>query len=280
VDDGRPSRTARAAAVHRAVHQLLERGNVFADPLAVRVLGEDPDALVREAAGNPWSGLMRLFIAARTRSAEDALAAAVASGTRQLVVLGAGLDTFAYRNPHAPDGLAVFEVDHPATQAWKRARLAAAGLDHPPSLTFAPVDFERETLADGLAAAGFDPAAPAFFTWLGVVPYLTRDAVFGTLRYIAGRTGGSQVVFDYAEPPAALPARQRLAHEARARRVAAVGEPWLSYFVPGELATDLRGLGFTEIEDLGPADLGARLLGLPPGPARPGGHVTRAGQAA
>jgi methyltransferase (TIGR00027 family) len=168
---GQPSLTARGAAGHRAAHQLLEDGRIFRDPLAVRILGGDPDEIAREAEAAPSRRPMRLFIAVRTRFAEDALAAAAERGARQLVVLGAGLDTFAHRNPHEGAGLRVFEVDHPATQAWKRARLAEAGLAAPPSLTFAPVDFERQTLADGLAAAGFDPAAPSFFTWLGVVPY-------------------------------------------------------------------------------------------------------------
>src|SRR5689334_1525233 len=199
---------------------------------------------------------MRLFIAARTRFAEDALDAAVAAGTRQLVVLGAGLDTYAYRTVHT--GLSVFEVDHPSTQIWKRARLAAAGLAVPDRLTFAPVDFETATLADGLAAAGFDPGVPTFFTWLGVVPYLTREAVFSTLRYIAGLPGGATVVFDYADPPAALSPERRAWHEHRASRVASIGEPWLSYFTADELAVDLRGIGYTDIDDLGPDAIGTR----------------------
>jgi methyltransferase (TIGR00027 family) len=154
---GQPSRTARAAAMHRAVHQVLEKGRIFADPLALRILGEDTEALVRDAEQNPHKRPMRLFIAMRTRFAEDALAAAVAQGVRQLVVLGAGLDTYAYRGAMR-DRLKIFEVDHPATQAWKRQRLAEAGIPIPDTLTFAPVDFERETLGEGLAAAGFDPA--------------------------------------------------------------------------------------------------------------------------
>ena len=198
-------------------------------------------------------------------------------GVRQLVVLGAGLDTFAYRNPHAEAGLAVFEVDHPATQAWKRQLLAGAGLAPPPSLTFAPVDFEQETLAGGLAAAGFDPARPAFFTWLGVVPYLTREAIFATLGFIAGLPGGAEVVFDYAEPPSALTPAQAAAHAVRAERVAALGEPWLSYFTPGELHAELRGLGLGEIENLGPRGIAARYFGVAPDRVPPaGGHVIRA----
>ena len=126
MQSGKPSRTALAAARHRAAHQLLEYGRIFADPLALRILGEDADAIAREAAENPSARRMRIFIAARTRFAEDALAAAVERGVRQLVVLGAGLDTYAWRGGMR-ERVRIFEVDHPATQAWKRQRLAEAG---------------------------------------------------------------------------------------------------------------------------------------------------------
>ena len=180
-----PSRTALGAAVHRAVHQTLEGGKIFADPLAVTVLGKEARAIIAEAAADPRQRPMRLFIAARSRFAEDCLSAAVSRGVRQAVVLGAGLDTFSLRNPHAPLGLHVFEVDHPATQAWKRERLMREGLAIPASLTFAPVDFEQQSLADGLLAAGFQSDRSAFFHWLGVVPYLTRDAISATFSFIA-----------------------------------------------------------------------------------------------
>ncbi|MGY0062928.1 class I SAM-dependent methyltransferase [Streptomyces sp. LZ34] len=256
-----PSHTARRAAALRAAHQTLDEGRLFRDPLAVSMLGADADDLLGELDGTRTASErrgIRLFIAARSRFAEDRLAAAVERGVRQLVVLGAGLDTFAYRSPHEAAGLAVFEVDHPATQEWKRERLSGAGIPLPPSLTFTPVDFERESLGDGLAAAGFDPARPAFFSWLGVVPYLTRDAVFGTLGYLAGLPGGAEAVFDYSEPPSAMTPRRRAAHRARAARVAALGEPFLSYFAPGELATDLRAAGFRAVEDLDAVQLVAR----------------------
>ncbi|MFD8379532.1 class I SAM-dependent methyltransferase [Streptomyces sp. NPDC059679] len=259
-----PSRTAERVAVLRAAHQTLDHGRLFHDPLAVRMLGADADDLLGKfdaARTAPGRRRFRLFIAARSRFAEDHLAAAVARGVRQLVVLGAGLDTFAYRNPHEAAGLAVFEVDHPATQEWKRERLSGAGIPLPPSLTFAPVDFERESLGDGLAAAGFDPARPAFFSWLGVVPYLTREAVFGTLGHLAGLPGGAEAVFDYSEPPSAMTPRVRAAHRARAERVAALGEPFLSYFAPEQLAADLREAGFAAVEDLDAIRLLARYAG-------------------
>ncbi len=166
MQQGQPSRTALGAACHRAVHQVLEGGRIFTDPLAVRILGADAAAAVRDAKRDPSRRRLRLFIAVRTRFAEDALTAAVARGVRQLVVLGAGLDTYAYRTA-VGEGLHVFEVDHPATQTWKRQRLSEAAIPVPSTLTFAPVDFEREALADSLAAVGFDAAQQTFFTWLG-----------------------------------------------------------------------------------------------------------------
>ena len=277
---GRPSRTALAAAAHRAAHQVLEHGRIFADPLALTILGDEADALVQRSQERPGSAGMRMFIAARTRFAEDALAAAVERGARQLVVLGAGLDTYAYRGS-ARERVHVFEVDHPATQAWKRERLAAVGIPVPRSLTFAPVDFEREALAAGLAAAGFDPAQPAFFTWLGVVPYLTEPAVWATLGFVAGLSGGADVVFDYADPPATLTPEGRAAHDERARRVAALGEAWESYFEPAALHARLGALGLGDIEDLGLRQIAARYF---PGAAarapERGGHVVRAGTGA
>jgi methyltransferase (TIGR00027 family) len=273
---GEPSRTARAAAFHRAAHQVLEHGRIFADPLALRILGEDADNIARVAERHPSGRRMRIFIAARTRFAEDALAAAFERGVRQLVVLGAGLDTYAYRGM-LRDRLHVFEVDHPATQAWKRQRLAEAAIPLPASLTFAPIDFERETLAEGLAAASFDPAQQTFFTWLGVVPYLTEEAVWPTLGFIASLPNGAHVTFDYGDPPASLSPEMRASHDRRAARVAELGEPWINYFESDELRAKLLSLGFSEVEDLGPPQIASRYFPnrVPSIPDR-GGHILRA----
>ena len=172
----RPSATAQKVAIRRAAHQLLDDPLVFADPLAVPIIGPRA-ATTLTAAPEKFqtraSRALRAFMAARSRFALDELALAVGRGIRQFVVLGAGLDTFAYQNPYP--NLRVFEVDHPATQAWKRERLSLAGIAVPSSLTFAPVDFERQTLEDGLSRAGFELREPAFFSWLGVTPYLTRE---------------------------------------------------------------------------------------------------------
>src|SRR6202451_321345 len=216
---GTPSRTALAAATHRAAHQLLEQGRIFADPLALRILGEDAETVAREAAEHPSRRRIRIFIAARSRFAEDALAAAVEKGVRQAVVLGAGLDTYAYRTKLI-DRLRIFEVDHPATQEWKRQRLEDAAIPIPSALTFAPIDFERQTLSEGLAAARFDPAQQTFFTWLGVVPYLTSESFSSTLNFIANLPNRAHVVFDYSNPPESLTAEARANYDIRAARVA------------------------------------------------------------
>jgi methyltransferase (TIGR00027 family) len=270
-----PSRTALAAAAHRAAHQLFDSGAIFADPLAVRIVGADPAEIARGAEARPEGRGMRWFIAARSKFAEGKLAEAVRErGVTQLVVLGAGLDTFAYRNPFEGP-LRVFEVDHPATQAWKRQRLTEAGIAIPTSLVFAPVNFETDTLTDGLARAGFDPAQRTFFTWLGVVPYLTPQAIQSTLAAIAGVAGGGEVVFDYSDPPATLSPEMAAHREARAKRVAAMGEPFISSFEPADLYVMLNGLGFGEIDDLNPRDIVSRLMGMPAGDNAPtrGGHV-------
>jgi methyltransferase (TIGR00027 family) len=269
---GQPSRTAMGAAMHRAAHQQVERGETFSDPFALPIIGPEARRRLDEWAGAPQRRPMRLFIAARHRIADEKLARALERGTRQVVILGAGLDTTALRAA-AGTGVRYFEVDHPATQAWKRQRLAEEGLEPPETLVFAPIDFEAETLAQGLAAVGFDTGAPAFFVWLGVVPYLTEEAIRSTLRFIAG-VPAAEVVFDYANPPSQLEPEVRDRHEKRAARMAEIGEAWISYFDSQTLAAELTALGAVEIEDLGPADIQRDILGMAdPRYAGAGGHI-------
>ena len=257
MQQGQPSRTALLVATHRAAHQLLEGGAIFSDPLAMRILGADAEAQVRALKDDAFGRAMRQFLVARSRITEDALAHAVERGTRQLVILGAGLDTYAYRAEHGAR-LRVFEVDFPATQEWKRALLAAANIALPKSLVFAPVDFEHQTLAEGLAAAGIDRTLPTFFSWLGVVPYLTPEAFEATLRYIASWQSRAQVVFDYANPPESLSGAHRTALEGLAARVAAAGEPFRNFLDTDVLHARLQAMGFTVVEDLGPKRIAAR----------------------
>ncbi len=227
---------------------------------------------------------MRLFVAARTRYAEDALAAAVFGGTTQLLVLGAGLDAFAYRNPYPR--LRVFEVDHPSTQAWKRERLAAGGLPTPARLTYVPVDLARQPLDEALAAGGFEPHRRTFVSWLGAVPHLPDDVVTAVLRYVGGLPGGAYLVFDYREaarpaPPPARGARPTVGsrgHRPGTRPDPAPGPaPGFAGASAAVLASRLHAFGFTGVEDLGPPQIGARYLAGPDTPLDPPGvHIVRA----
>jgi methyltransferase (TIGR00027 family) len=258
MQEGKFSRTAQRVAIRRAAHQLLDQPRVLDDPLALRIIGSEAAGALRSnpKEDHAFSRAFRAFMAARSRYAEDELARAVGHGVTQYVVLGAGLDTFAYRNPHP--GLRVFEVDHPATQAWKREQLQAAGIAIPPSLTFVPIDFEQQTLADGLGQSGFNTNAAAFFSWLGVTPYLTSEACMTTLGFIAKMPAGSGVVFDFAVDPALLNAGQRQALDALSERVARYGEPFQLFFDPGDLQNELKGMGFQRMEFLQGKEINAR----------------------
>jgi methyltransferase (TIGR00027 family) len=263
--DGRqPSSTARAVAGHRAAHQTADGGFIFKDPYARVILDEKALAEADARARDPATRAFRLFMAARSRFAEDCLATEVERGLRQVVLLGAGLDTFGLRNPYRDIGLEVFEVDHSATQAWKRDRLAAAGIATPPGLTFVSVDFEHDDLAERLSASRFQMDSPAFYIWLGVVPYLERQTVFSLLRYVAGGPEAG-IVFDYSEPLENCPPERRSRAVAMATKVAEAGEPWITLLDPQELAGELAAIGFRHIEDLGPTAMARRYLGVPSG---------------
>jgi methyltransferase (TIGR00027 family) len=242
---GRASKTALGVAIRRAAHQLVDRPPVLVDPIAVRLVGSGYRGKMGRASHRVGRDF-RAFMAVRSRAVEDRLAKAVAQAVRQYVVLGAGLDTFAYRNPY-PE-LRVFEVDFPDTQTWKQALLDEASIALPAGLTFVPLDFERQTLAQELAKAGFDARQPAFFGWLGVVPYLTLAAFRATLDTIAQLPAGSAVSFDYQLAPETLSPQGRTAFDALAKRVAAAGEPFRLLFTPDTMAAELRRTGFRRFE--------------------------------
>ncbi len=263
----RPSQTAMRVAQRRAAHQLLDSPPILSDPLALPILGPQAATQLRAQLrhGEPeFAKYVRVWMAVRSRIAEDSLAQSVAAGTRQYVVLGAGLDTFAYRNPFPALGinLRVFEVDFPATQAWKRQLLAAAQIPIPASVTFSPVDFERESLADGLARAGFESSQPAFFSWLGVTMYLAPDTTLATLRWVHQICAQNSIVFDYMAPRSSLPLRHRIAFDLLASRVAKAGEPFIGFFSPDSLAADLRATGYPRVENWDAARLNARYCAL------------------
>lgn len=244
---GQVSKTALGVAIRRAAHQLMENPRILEDPIAVRLIGNDyPNHM--ERAMHPVGRDFRAFMAVRSRSVEDRLAAAVAEGVTQFVILGAGLDTFAYRNPFP--ALRVFEVDFPATQAWKQTMLSNAEIPVPSDVTFVPLDFEHKTLAVSLAEAGLDSTIPAFYSWLGVVPYLTLDAFRATLHSIAQMPSGSAVSFDYALPREGLSPQGKTAFDRLSARVSAAGEPFQLFFTPEALDAELRDAGFHRVEQL------------------------------
>ena len=272
-----PSRTALIVARQRAAHQVLDHGAILDDPFALRILREDEKDPLQFANAHPLASIGRLFTAARSRIAEDTLSAAVERGIRQIVILGAGLDTFAIRNPHSAPEIRIYEVDHPATQAWKRERLAEAQIELPTSLIFVPVDFERDHVGEQLAAAGFQQNSPAFFTWLGVVPYLTQEATGRTLDFISS-IPNSEVVFDYLEPPEAFSEELRQIEKERTEQLKKIDEHSVSRFGPAGIATVLRAHAFTAIEDIDYQAIASRfshaVQGLAPGHA--GLHIVHA----
>lgn len=276
MEEGRPSATAMIAAMQRAAHLLWDEApKILQDPLALGLSGVESEGALQATLGAMQAEQARrstpefaqaLFrydragIIVRQRYAEDELGQALERGVGQYVLLGAGLDSFAYRRPDLAAVLRVFEVDHPATQQWKRARLRALHVTLPSNLTFIPLDFEQHTLADGLHAGGHRPELPTFFSWLGVTHYLTEEAVFKTLRDVASLAPGSEIVFQYFLPESRFDGEhRRLVAVWKAGR-AARGEPVVSLFEPTTLAACVQELGFTQVWDVGPEEADARYL--------------------
>ncbi|HEX3438206.1 MAG TPA: class I SAM-dependent methyltransferase [Pseudacidobacterium sp.] len=262
MQEGKPSLTAFAVAGRRAAHQLIDHPPlVLDDPIAVPILGPYAAFAITsnpEKHRHPFSFAMRAFMVARSRYAEDHLRLAVADGVRQYVVLGAGLDTFAYRNPYPLEHLKVFEIDHPTTQQWKRELLSAANIALPENLSFVPVDFERQTLISALTESGFDFQQPAYFSWLGVTPYLTLEAFRSTLKAVAALPNNTGITFEYVLPRASLSERARTSFDLIAARVEKIGEPFQLFFTPEQMRDELEIHGFSKIEELTSADINTR----------------------
>jgi methyltransferase (TIGR00027 family) len=253
-----PSFTAQRVAMHRAAHQLLDNPQVFEDQLAIAILGEEAARLKSQLDRFDTAGArhIRAFVTARSRYAEDELSVAIARGATQYVILGVGLDTYAYRSTHSQ--LRVFEVDYPATLAWKRTRLEAAGIGIPSSVAFVPTNFEEQTLCSALQSSGFQRDRVSFFSWLGVTPYLTATSAMATLAFIGSLPTGSGVVFDYAIERSSLDSEEQMAMDALASRVARAGESLRLFLDSRALERMLRVAGFSEVEDLGPTEIDAR----------------------
>lgn len=280
--DDQISRTAQMTAFNRGYHSMHDTPLIFDDFLAFDLLGEEGQYSIKEQmlaglrAFNPlaaesfrdddsalnWlmqAGAASPIVLGRARYAEELMERAVELGVRQYVLLGAGLDTFAFRRPELLAEIRLFELDHPSTQGYKRRRLEELGWELSGNLRFVPLDFTRTSLIDALHEAGFDPQVPSFFSWLGVTYYLTRSEVMGTLQSIARiAPPGSSIVFDYLDPGAYDP---RLSSP-RVRRmiegVRELGEPMLSSFDPLSLGDELARIGVTLVDDLSPNDIHMR----------------------
>jgi methyltransferase (TIGR00027 family) len=265
MEEGGPSRTAIVTAMLRGAHYLLDvEPRILDDSFAPVFAGFSSDEELLKALHDlkvPDFVRMRTLFVVRNRYAEDEFVRSVAQGMSQYVILGAGLDSFAYRRRDLLQVLDVYEVDHPASQAWKRQRVEELGIKIPERLHYVPVDFERETLTNGLSVAGVNLKAATFFSWLGVTQYLTSAAVLNTLREVARLAApGSEIVFQFIVPAATLVGEERDLVEALAARSAAVGEPWLSSFTPEELEVHLKQVGFKEVIHFGPHNATERYL--------------------
>jgi methyltransferase (TIGR00027 family) len=270
MDPTTPSRTALFTAVQRGAHARSSSEPILVDPWGERLVPEATRAAVARHAStvlgvaaataaqvDDWLRRQPAFgnVVMRSRYTEDHLREAVARGVHQYVIVGAGFDTSWLRLPPGSHALRVFEVDHPATQALKRRRIAECGLEcgHVAHL---PADLARESLAAVLRAGGFDAQAPAFFSWLGVTMYLTREANMAALAGIrACAAAGGELVFTYIDQ-AAWSAKTDSGHFGRMReQLAALGEPFLCGFDPATLGDELARIGFELAEDLADREL-------------------------
>ncbi len=285
MDPGRASATAIGTALMRAAHTRLDRPMLIDDPWGDRLIfAEEREAMLARAGAENLDTVLRAHpsygtVILRARYAEDVLAEAVRRGVRQYVIVGAGMDSFALRRPPFAHDLEIFELDHPSTQELKTGRLAACEIPLPPGLHLVAADLSETGLDDALASSPFRRDRPAFFSWLGVTTYLTREANLATLAAIACcALAGSELVFSYLDQ-SLLDSDSAHGPMQRARaQVASLGEPWVSGFDPDQLDCDLRGTGLELVENLGPEELGARYCagrsdGLNPSP---GSHVARA----
>jgi methyltransferase (TIGR00027 family) len=262
MEKDKPSRTAEAAAIHRAVHQLLDdEPKILVDPIALRLVemskNIDLDVDLNVEASDPVFKQLRSRLVMRSRYAENCLADAVAQrAIQQYVILGAGFDTFAFRQPSWTRSIQIFEVDHPATQRDKRERLERVGLLAPSNLRFSPIDFEATSLTDGLSGCGFDFKSRTFCSWLGVTYYLTEEAIDRTLEAVRQLPSGSEIVFEYAIALELLSREEReqiAADEVRKKNLG-IREPTLTRFTPALLLAKLRRIGFSEAIDFSTED--------------------------
>ena len=253
---GQPSRTLLGPAIWRAAHQLLDAPLIFEDPIAVGLVPEASEEVIRSRATEHQtkeSVLLRSLFALRSRFAEDRLRKAAARGVHQYVIVGAGLDTFPWRQPAYARGMAIFLVDHQSSLTWTQTRFLERGLSTPSNLTFVPLDLDQDNVESTLATHGFNRDASAFLSVLGVTQYLERSSVESLLRVVASFGPGSEIVFTFVPQDDDLNGLDREFATASANRTARLGEPWKTRLAATELAMVLRRIGFVDIVHLTPA---------------------------
>jgi methyltransferase (TIGR00027 family) len=258
-----PGRTGELTAIMRAIHQTDDdEPKILADSIAPRLVdttGGD-DEWLTIILGHPFAKQWRAGFLVRNRYAEDCLAECVERGLQQYAILGAGLDTFAFRQPPWAKSLCIYEIDQPATQHWKCDRLAAASIAIPSNLTFVPIDFEKTALLGALQAVNFDFGSKTFCSWLGVTQYLTPDAIRATLEYVLSLPRGSEIVLSFVLPFEMLPKIEAEARAMAANKLAEVGEPYLTTFRAEDLKAQLWDMGFSDVIHLVPEVVHERYL--------------------
>ena len=256
MDQTQRSRTIELPAIMRALHQTVDDDpKILTDPIAPRLIQADDDrGWLAPLLDHPFAKQWRAGFALRARYAEDVLAEGVQRGLRQYVVLGAGLDTFAYRQPVWGSSLRIYEVDHPITQRWKQDRLKAAEIAIPSNLRFVPIDFERTAIPEALRAGDLAFEVRTLCSWMGVTQYLTRDALDATFQFVLSLPPSSEVVFSFILPQEAVSGVEAEALATAAHRAALIGEPWLTRLHADDLVARLRSMGFSRILHLTPEE--------------------------
>jgi methyltransferase (TIGR00027 family) len=248
---GQASQSMVRTAIRRAAHQLLDRPRIFEDPIAVGFIPEASEQAILGAGDHhhraPMQTLFRSLFAFRSQFAEERLAHAVARGVRQYVIVGAGLDTFPWRQPGFAKALRIFWVDHPATLAWSKARIRERGLPTPKNLCFVAADLEKQELAERLTGHGFAPEAGAFCSVLGVTQYLSRDAIEAMLLFAASLPSQSEIVLSFAPPDGELDGDDLAAAIHGVALTEAMGEPWKTRLTASEIFELLTRLEFGEV---------------------------------
>ena len=268
MEPGQPSRTAISTALCRAAHLHLYPGpKIHEDTFALALSdigGVDELRAFAEQVEQVNFPFRRAaaYFAFRHRFSEERLLAAVNRGVKQVIILGAGLDSFALRHPQVPKDVLFLEIDHPDSQRWKRERLSSLGLETP-GVHYLPIDFASQDLQTELTCAGVDRAKPSFFAWLGVTQYVAAEVTYETLALVARQARGSQIVFDVIHPIDAQPPDERDMSRISDAVSAAQGEPWVSYFAPESLSGRLASIGFNRVEWLTPETLRVYYQGQP-----------------